>query len=276
MNELVIYTDESEKKGKYYSNFYGGVLVRSKDLQAVIQELEACKSEQNLLGEIKWVKVSANYLEKYVAVMGCFFDLIARDKAKIRIMFTQNCNVPVGLTREQLQNEYHLLYYQFFKHAFGLSYCNCEFERPIRVRVNLDQMPTTKEETARFKSFLEGLNQYPQFRNIGLFFDREQIAEIDSKNHVLLQCLDIVLGSIAFRLNDKHREKPEGQRCRGKKTIAKEKLYRFIYERICQIYPHFNIGETTGRHQEAHWSNPYRHWKFVPKNHTVDKSKTKP
>jgi hypothetical protein len=28
---------------------------------------------------------------------------------------------------------------------------------------------------------------------------------------VLAQCLDIVLGAIAFRLNDKHKEIPDGQ-----------------------------------------------------------------
>ena len=35
--EFIIYTDESEKKGKFYSNFYGGVLVRSPDLQPIVR-----------------------------------------------------------------------------------------------------------------------------------------------------------------------------------------------------------------------------------------------
>jgi hypothetical protein len=38
--ELVIYTDESDKEGEYFSNFYGGVLVRSRDLASVIANLE--------------------------------------------------------------------------------------------------------------------------------------------------------------------------------------------------------------------------------------------
>ena len=115
MNELIIYTDESEKEGKFYSNFYGGVLIRSQDLETVIRELESFKESLNLYNELKWVKVSANYLEKYIAFIDYFFDFVEDDKVKVRIMFTQNCFVPVNLTKEQRQNEYFLLYYQFFK-----------------------------------------------------------------------------------------------------------------------------------------------------------------
>ena len=75
--EYVIYTDESEKKGKFYSNFYGGVLVRSPDLQPVIDRLEKCKTLHNLHREVKWQRVTANYLEKYVALINAFFDEVA-------------------------------------------------------------------------------------------------------------------------------------------------------------------------------------------------------
>jgi len=62
--EYVIYTDESEKRGKFYSNFYGGVLVQSPDLQPMIDRLEKCKTRLNLHQEVKWQKVTENYLEK--------------------------------------------------------------------------------------------------------------------------------------------------------------------------------------------------------------------
>lgn len=54
------------------------------------------------------------------------------------------------------------------------------------------------------------------------------IAEVDSKNHVILQCIDIALGSMNFKLNNMDKEKmPNSNRC-GKRTIAKEKLYKKI------------------------------------------------
>ena len=93
------------------------------------------------------------------------------------------------------------------------------------------------------------------------------IAEVCSHDHVLLQCTDIVLGAMFFRLNKLHLEKPEGSRVRGKRTIAKEHLYQHINARIREILPYFNIGISTGsrNYQNAYWELPYSHWKFVPK-----------
>ncbi len=275
--ELIIYTDESDKEGEYFSNFYGGVLVRSRDLEAVIANLDNCKQQHHLFNEIKWQRVTENYLEKYVAVINTFFDVVATDKAKVRIMFTSNQYVPQGLTSEQRQTEYHRLYYQFIKHAFGLQHASRELTPPIQMRLNLDQMPTSKEETAQFKSYVDGLNRNRVFNRTGVRLSRRQIAEVDSKNHVLLQCLDIVLGSMAFRLNNKHLAKPPGEVRRGKRTIAKEKLYKHISTRIRRIYPNFNIGESTGTQGDVanRWKHPYRHWKLIPKNHQRDLTKTK-
>lgn len=59
--EFVIYTDESVKDGAYFSNFYGGILVRSRDLKSVCETLADAKARQNMHGEIKWTKVTGNY-----------------------------------------------------------------------------------------------------------------------------------------------------------------------------------------------------------------------
>lgn len=275
--EYVIYTDESEKKGRFYSNFYGGVLVRSADLQAVIDRLEKCKGVLNLHQEVKWQKVTQNYLEKYKVLMDGFFDEVAAGRAKVRVMFTQNQFIPTGLSPEQLRAGYHLLYYQFIKHAFGLRFSGIPGQE-ILVRLNLDQLPDNREQNTQFKAFLLGLNRNSEFQHAGIRFCAEQIAEVRSHDHVLLQCLDVVLGAMAFRLNDRHKEKPPGDRRRGKRTIAKEKLYRHILGRIRQLYRDFNIGETTGRcgNWENVWRQSYRHWKFVPSRHAIDPAKTKP
>lgn len=135
--EYVIYTDESEKKGKFYSNFYGGVLVRSPDLQSVINRLEQCKARLNLHQEVKWQKVTENYLEKYIALIDEFFEELAAGRVKVRVMFTQNQFIPTGLSPDQRRAEYHLLYYQFIKHAFGLRFAGIAGQE-IQVRLNMD------------------------------------------------------------------------------------------------------------------------------------------
>lgn len=79
--------------------------------------------------------------------------------------------------------------------------------------------------------------------------------------------MDIVLGAMAFVLNKKHLETAPGTNERGKRTIAKEKLYNHIVELIkesngCEV---FCICETTpAKSPKDYWITPYRHWKFLP------------
>lgn len=274
--EIIIYCDESDSKGQYYSNFYGGLLVKSKDLKKVKQVLDERKISLNLHGEVKWSKITENYKEKYIALLDALFDLVEAGYVKLRIMFTQNIYQPNGLTSYHYEHQYFLLYYQFLKHAFGLEYANTTAET-VNLRLYFDRIPDTREKTEIFKSCLEGLSLYHKFRKSRIVVKRDQIAEVESHAHSLLQCLDIVLGAIQFRLNNKHKEKSIDGKGRAKRTIAKEKVYKHINARIRKIYPGFNVGGSTSKRQEPGnvWFDPYRHWCFKPANHTVDKTRGK-
>lgn len=123
-----------------------------------------------------------------------------------------------------------------------------------------------------------GLQSHEKFRDARIQIAPEDIAEVRSHDHVLLQCLDIVLGAMAFRLDDRHKDKPEGKARRGKRTVAKEKLYRTIRAEICTLRPRFNCGDSTGTDGDVfnQWVHPYRHWNFVPTNGQVDETLFKP
>ena len=157
--------------------------------------------------------------------------------------------------------------YTVAKHAFGLKYIPAEYG-DVYVRVYLDQLPDTKEKCEKFKAYVRNIPNIRDFESVrGRLHIREgDVADVCSHSHVLLQCTDIILGAMFFRLNDLHEAKPEGSRVRGKRTIAKEKLYKYINGRIREMLPNFNIGVSTGdRGFEYHtWSLPYSHWKFVP------------
>lgn len=102
------------------------------------------------------------------------------------------------------------------------------------------------------------------------------ICEIDSSEHLMLQFMDLILGSICFRLNNKHKIKDGTTNRRGKRTIVKEKLYKYINSKIRELHPGFNIGESTGISQiEERWTLPYSHWSFKPSNYVRDTSKAK-
>lgn len=274
--EYVIYCDESDEKGEYYSNFYGGLLIRSKDLDHVKKALAEKKNELNLLRELKWQRVTSEYLEKYVQFTELLLSYVERDIIKIRIMFTQNIYLPQNYGGYHKENKYFLLYYQFIKHAFGFRY-SPKLQVGAKIRLYLDKMPDTKEKVELFKNHIQSLNKNPNLKKAGIIFDKEQMAEIDSKEHVLAQSLDIILGAIQFRLNDKHLFKPEGAKRRGKRTIAKEKLYKYINKRIREIYPNFNVGVNTSDRGDLQnrWDDPYRHWLFVANGSSVDLTRGK-
>ena len=269
--QYLIFCDESDKQGKFYSNFYGGVIVSARDYNHVTNRLNAKKLELGFFGEVKWSKMSAGaYLEKYQALMSAFFDEVRAGRVKVRIMFRQNAQAANRLSPQQQDNGYFLLYYQFIKHAFGLLHlppCGPN-ERGFKLRLYFDEFPETREKIQNFRGFLLGLPNNARLREAKISIAPEDIAEVNSRDHVLLQCLDIVLGAMSFRLNDKHRELAPTKKRRGRKTVAKEKLYRFIRAEICTIRPNFNCGSSTGMDSGliSSWDDPYRHWSFKPKD----------
>ncbi len=267
--QYLIFCDESDKEGRHYSNFYGGVMVSARDYNHVTARLEAKKRELNFFGEVKWSKVSAApYLEKYQQLIAAFFEEVRAGRVKVRIMFRQTARQAKNLSDNQMEDAYFLLYYQFIKHAFGLLHLPpCSGDDPgFKLRLYFDEFPETREKVQRFRGYLLGLPQNPRLREARVKIAAEDIAEVNSRDHVLLQCLDIVLGAMAFRLNDKHRELLPGKRRRGRKTRAKEALYKTIHAEICTFRPRFNCGGNTGTQTPLdRWNHPYRHWNFVPR-----------
>jgi Protein of unknown function (DUF3800) len=276
--EYIIYADESDEEGPYFSNFYGGLLVRSPHLPYVLEQLRKTKTELHLHGRAKWQKVTAQYLDKYLALMEAFFDLVDADLVKVRVMFQHRTHVAVGLTDEQKRTTYHLLYYQFLKHAFGLQHAADPRGHSVAVRFYLDQRGGTDEKRAQFRSYIAALGNQPQFRAAKILFPADQITEVALADHDLLQCLDVVLGAMQFRLNDRHKAKPSGAKRRAARTVAKEKLYKAILARVRTIHPGFNIGITTGTKGDRanRWKQAYRHWDFTPSESRYDPTRVKP
>lgn len=273
--EYIIYCDESAKKGTYFSNFYGGAIVSGAQINIINDILNSKKKDLKLFGEIKWSKVTENYLEKYIEMVDLFFDCIQKYNIRIRIMFKPVCYIANNLTHNQIDNEYYLLYYQFVKKAFGFENSNPNKDKQISLRFYFDKLPNTPSRNHTFIDFVFNLNKLNIFKENNIIIKHENIAEVISHNHVILQCMDIILGSMNFRLNDLHKEKLPNSQKRGKKTIAKEKLYRHILKQIREIHPNFNIGVSTALHDWNNWNIPYRHWCFIPSDSTYYTKLTK-
>jgi len=272
----IIFCDESDDKGRFYSNFYGGILIEASKQQAIEAELQACKDELNIFeGEMKWERITAPYADKYIKFVDAIFDIVSRGDMKIRIMFTQNRNKPV-LEDYMIGHDYFMLYYQFIKHAFGLQFAVPE-NGSASAAVLLDDVPHNAEKFHQFKKYLSSLSAFPKWTRAGFSIACEDIADVNSKNHNILQALDVVLGGMQSRLNEKHTKPQPPARRRGKRTRAKAKVYDAIKARVWAIYPNFNVGVSTAIVDGLHmrFEHPYRHWVFVPSNAEVDPTRTK-
>lgn len=153
--------------------------------------------------EVKWQKVNQYTFDKYIRLVDFVFDLLENGFAKIRIFFRNNQFIPTGLTKEQKRNEFSLLYYQFIKHSFGLQYSN-PTKRPVKLKLFIDDIPLKGEDKRIFESFLYKLNTDDVFNKGNIILAKGDIREVDSKKHLPLQLMDLILGAICFRLNDKH------------------------------------------------------------------------
>lgn len=264
--EYIIYCDESVSDGKYYTDFFGGVLVRNTDFDKIREALDTRKQDLNLKGEIKWIKVTENYLDKYMQMMDLFFSFIKENRLKVRIMFRETSQTPSNLSPEQVHNRYSLLYYQFVKHAFGLIYHDGPEGKPVYLRLYFDEIPYPLDQRDAFKSHIFSLQRNSRFRKARLKIRMDDVVEINSGKHAIQQCMDIVLGSISFMLNRKNEVISEGATERGHRTIAKEKLFHHILQLILESdgIDFFDISKTTPIVvPKDFWTMPYRHWKFM-------------
>jgi len=269
----IIYADESDKRGRYFSNFFGGVLLEAAERERISAELDAKKAELGLNHELKWQNVDASCVDRYIEFIKTYFTYVASSQLKVRIMFTQNMRVPTRLEKRHYDDQYFLLYYQFIKHAFGLKYADHNAFQAVFVSILPDKIPDRKERIDKFKSYLCKIPVSAFMRGANLYIPKSSIGDVDSKHHVVLQGLDIILGSMCAKLNEKLKEIPPGKRRRGKRTVAKERLYKEINKEIRKIYPNFNVGTNTGCHYgpSDRWTHPYRHWLFTPAGFVMDR-----
>lgn len=181
-------------------------------------------------------------------------------------MFRDTSQLPSNLSPEQIRNRYSLLYYQFVKHAFGLIYHDGPKHEPVYLRLYFDEIPYPLEQRDSFKAHIYSLQKNSRFRKALIKIRMDDVVEIDSAKHSIQQCMDIVLGSVSFILNQKNCAIPIGAKERGHRTIAKEQLFFHILSHIknCDNVELFDISDTTPISvPKDYWAMPYRHWKFT-------------
>lgn len=267
--EFILIADESTQKGPHYSNFFGGLLISSDRIEAVSLALAEEKLRLNLHNEVKWNKTSRHYLGKYIQLVSLFFNFVRSGDVKVRIMFTPNQFLPRNLSRYHRENKYTLLYYQFIKHAFDFRYCDLG-PGQIALQIRLDDLPGTPQQKRVFMQYLYALNvssnEFFPLMGGRFYIPEGGVGEINSRDSDLLQCLDVILGAMQFRLNQGHRETNPTTGVRAGKTSAKDILSAYIVGLVQEIVPDFRPEDSTWASPGLRWKHPYRHWSFKPRN----------
>jgi hypothetical protein len=268
--EYTLFCDESLDRGPYFSNFYGGVLVNSKNLAAINDRIASVREEHEVSSdtELEWKKVSQHRFDAYSAVIAEVFALIREGKLKARIMFRANCDVPINLGKEQKDRRYFLLYYQFLKNGFGLA------SRPrtpgaTHLRMVLDRLPEKIESKRDFKKFLRDMCLSQDMLSAQISIPEDGISEKVGV-HYLSDAADILAGAAQFRLNCNHLCSEA-----GKKTEIKISLCTQIDAEIRKEWPYFDHSTNTplpNTHSSAPWEKKYGHWRFVPSQSRFDGS----
>ena len=252
--------------------FYGGAMVLSNRREAIESALRDKKLSRGLHGELKWKNVTEGRWERFAEVLDYFFDLVESGDLKFRYMWVdKHFHKPQDLTEYHEEYGYFILYYFFLIFGFGLPWHDTG--RTIQIEFKPDELPHDRHKCDSFRQFLLGSHGFARFEKRAPFRIID-VGELYSKEHLILQCVDVIIGAVGFMLNHMHKEKQANGR-RGSRTIAKEKLYKRIRERLARIdmtergTKSYAIGVSTGRASDFGniWRNRFRQWEFRSRPH---------
>ena len=95
-------------------------------------------------------------------------------------------------------------------------------------------MPMKGPDRDEFLKAIYHLNELKTFQKANIHIHDGDVAEVNSKKHLPLQVMDGVLGSMCFRLNDKHKERGiDGKR--AKRNIVKDYYFSTKHNSNCFI-----------------------------------------
>lgn len=256
----IIICDESSRKQPYYSYFYGGAIILENKYEKISNILCDYKNKFKL-NELKRTNITEANYKFYIEILDLFFTFVKSGDIKVRIMFSPNDQLIKDIPHSQ--NETFIRFYEvFIKDAFSIFYAR----KNIRLRLIFDDLPESKEQCFKFKNHLiEKINKNNKPLANKVYIKAEDIEEVDSQKHIILQCVDVIVGVMDFYLNTNKKDLESSKRAR-----ARYKVWESIYKIILEMNPNFIIYETTQPvYSTKGWNDKYKH--FVYKQKRVSK-----
>lgn len=202
-----IYCDESchlENDHKPFM-FLGYISCAYPQVKAHTERIDDIKKKHNFYAEIKWNKVNKTKLKFYIELIDYFFSTDLR----FRAIGVDKSKVHPDAFGKSYDDHYYTMYYYLLNHNLNMQYT---------YNVYLDIKDTLSAyKVERLKTILNV--KFGVFRNV---------QNIVSKESLLLQLADLIIGAISYNKNDSE-----------KKSDAK----RILLDRI-KKHCHVDLGET--------------------------------
>ena len=256
LESYIIVCDESTRKGVNYSYFYGGAIISESKYQKLSEILKNYKNNFGF-NELKRTKITEANYKYYIEVLDLFFTFVRSGDIKVRIMFSPNNQLKTNIPHS-LNKTFTKFYEVFIKDAFSIFYAR----KNIRLRLVFDDLPETKEQCKEFKqNLISKINLNKKVLANKVFVSEEDIEEVDSKKHIILQCVDVIVGLVDFYLNTSKKELKE-----SKRAMARFNVWECIRKFVLEMNPNFIIDETTHPiYSYKGWNDKYKHFVYHQK-----------
>ena len=218
----LIVADESVKKGKNFSFFFGGCILKEDEYEKINTLLNLYKISLGL-HEMKRIKITPHNANDYIKVLDLFFTFVKSGQIRVRVFYAPNSQL--YNTRHSQDDLYCKFYYTFIKKAFSISSSN----ENMVLRLILDELPEAPTSRDHLKSsIIKYFSNLSKRNKTKVVIYKNRIQEADSKEHAILQCVDVITGVIEFYLNN-----PEIDSNKGK---AKLKIFNHIYNNYIKYF----------------------------------------
>lgn len=187
-----IYCDESRQTQDRYMVF-GGIIVPSGNIKQFEEAIALFRSTNNMMGELKWSKVSTQKLAEYKAFIDLFFAFIKGMHFKAIVLDTHQIDHK-RYNKGDKELGFYKFMYQFLLHSFSPYASNDD-----KYIIYLDE----RDSSYPLGTLKVVLNRGIKKKFTGRITSDivRNIEPMDSRKSSIMQIADILMGAIGYEMN---------------------------------------------------------------------------
>ena len=185
-----IYCDETSLNSRFLG--FGGVIIPLKKIHFLEEDIVALRKKYGMNSELKWTKCNSQKSNFYTEFIELFFKYRF---VRFHSVFFERSEIDHKTFSEgDREIGFYKFYYQLLLHTFS-GYCNSN-ESKIIIR------PDKRTTKYKLEDLRRILNNGFKKKTSQEFSPFKSIEPIDSKSSNIVQLNDVLLGGLAYQVND--------------------------------------------------------------------------